>query len=72
MRELKKKSLENKITDLIQLIESSFSDVKLENGISWREAEIVDSYGSEEERNIARNKDEKRLQEYWIGNSNTK
>ena len=56
---MKKSVLESKINDLIVLIQDSFLDVKLENGVSWREAGIISEYGSDEESAIERNKDEK-------------
>lgn len=44
--------------DLVELIKKTFSGVKLETGISWQEAAVLDNHGSLEERKIAREKDE--------------
>ncbi len=51
--------MEEKITQLIASICIAFTGVRLENGISWQEATILDDYGSLEERRLARNLDEK-------------
>jgi len=44
--------------DLIKEIEIAFAGVKLEDGVSWREADVLDSYGTAEERKKAREQDE--------------
>jgi hypothetical protein len=44
---------------LITKIEAAFSGVKLGGGISWREADVIDDYGSKEQRRLARLQDEK-------------
>jgi len=51
--------LEEKITQLIASIHSAFAGVRLENGVSWQEATVLDDYGTLEERRQARNLDEK-------------
>jgi len=47
------------IEELISEIESAFAGVKLGNGVSWREADVIDDYGSKEQRRLARVQDEK-------------
>jgi len=44
--------------DLIKLIEQAFSDVELSDGVSLREARVIDDHGSDDERKHARGKDE--------------
>jgi len=44
---------------LLALIEESFKDVRLEDGVSLHETIVIDNYGSKEERQLARSKDEK-------------
>lgn len=44
---------------LIAEITAAFSGVKLGNGVSWREADVIDDYGSKEQRRLARAQDEK-------------
>lgn len=44
---------------LILEIEDAFSGVRLGEGVSWREALVIDDYGSDEERKTARSQDEK-------------
>jgi hypothetical protein len=51
--------MEQKINQLIESIEEAFTDVKLGDGVSWREADVIDSYGSIEERKLARDQDVK-------------
>ena len=48
------------IEALIKRIESCFADVQLGKGVSWREADIIDDYGSMEARKLARAQDEKK------------
>jgi len=43
---------------LIKEIEIAFAGVKLEDGVSWRETRVIDFYGTDEERKIAREQDE--------------
>lgn len=51
--------MDDKTRDLLILeIESAFSGVNLGSGTSWREAQLIDDYGSYEERKMARSKDE--------------
>ena len=45
--------------ELISSIEAAFSGVKLGSGVSWREADVIDDYGSRSEREAARAQDEK-------------
>ncbi|MEL7118806.1 MAG: DUF6714 family protein [Bacteroidota bacterium] len=52
--------MEKKIEVLIQSIHKAFAGVRLGRGVSWREADVLDSYGSNEERKLARAKDEQR------------
>ncbi len=51
--------LDKKIPELIKETMEAFSGVTLENGVSWREANVLDAYGTMEERKVARDKDEK-------------
>ncbi len=51
--------MEQKINHLIKLTEEAFSGVTLGDGVSWREADVIDAFGSIEERKLARNQDEK-------------
>lgn len=44
---------------LIAEIKSAFAGIRLGNGISWREADVIDDYGSKEQRKLARMQDEK-------------
>lgn len=44
---------------VIECIERAFADVRLEEGISLREAEVIDDYGTDEQRANAREEDEK-------------
>jgi len=44
---------------LLNLIEAAFKDVTLEDGVSLHEADVIDNYGSAEERLAARRPDEK-------------
>lgn len=53
-------ALETKIQQLIQEIHLAFAGVELGDGVSWREADVLDDYGSPDERNQARNQDEKK------------
>lgn len=49
--------LNNNTNDvLINEIEIAFANVKLEDGVSWREADVIDDHGSEEERKKQENK----------------
>lgn len=43
----------------IERIERAFTDVRLESGVSIREADVVDDYGTTEQRQSARAGDEK-------------
>jgi hypothetical protein len=43
---------------LIDAIEDAFGDVQLEDGISLREAIVLDNYGTDQERHRARSQDE--------------
>jgi hypothetical protein len=52
--------LETKIKQLIDEIHQAFAGVELGNGVSWREADVLDDYGSMDERKQARNLDEKK------------
>ncbi len=51
--------LEEKISSTLKTIHSAFAGVQLDRGISWREADVIDDYGMEEEREKARSIDEK-------------
>lgn len=42
---------------LIEEIKRSFNGVSRENGVSWSESDVIDDYGSEEERLAARKRD---------------
>ncbi|PHN01372.1 DUF6714 family protein [Flavilitoribacter nigricans] len=44
---------------LINEIRSAFAGVQLGDGVSWREAPIIDDYGSDQERAAVRKLDEK-------------
>lgn len=46
------------IENAIRAIEEAFAGVRLDDGISLREADIIDDYGSEAERAAARSQDE--------------
>ena len=46
------------IQTLIDEIHLAFKDVKLGHGISWREAAVLDDYGTIEQRQAARALDE--------------
>ncbi len=50
---------EEKISSTLETIHSAFAGVQLGRGISWREADILDAYGMEKERERACNIDEK-------------
>ncbi len=45
---------------LIHTIQQVFSGVELGDGVSWREADVIDDYGSAEARKRARDLDEKK------------
>lgn len=45
--------------ELILKVKNAFKNVKLNNGISWKEARVIDSHGNQEERKLARLSDEK-------------
>lgn len=51
--------MKTKIPHLVERIQVAFKGVQLENGISWREANVLDNYGTEEERRNAKALDEK-------------
>lgn len=51
--------IKEKIIQLTKLIENAFKDVSLDDGISWREADVIDSYGTLEKRKEVRLEDEK-------------
>ncbi len=44
--------------ELIKRIEQDFAAVELGQGVSWREAGVIDDYGSTEARKVARAQDE--------------
>lgn len=48
-----------RFANLIHQITAAFADVNLEDGISLREADVIDDYGTEDERKAARAADEK-------------
>ena len=50
--------MENKINELINSIKQAFAGVKLGTGVSWREASVIDDYGSINQRKLARDQDE--------------
>lgn len=50
--------MKTKIEALIKSIHEAFAGVQLGNGISWREAYVIDFYGGLEERKLERAKDE--------------
>ncbi len=43
--------------ELIELIKDAFKNVSREGGVSWSETNVVDDYGTEEERRQARERD---------------
>jgi|LauGreDrversion4_2_1035121.scaffolds.fasta_scaffold108745_2 hypothetical protein len=43
--------------ELIDLIKDAFKDVTREGGVSWHECEVIDNYGSDAERALARSRD---------------
>ena len=43
--------------ELIDLIKDAFKDVTREGGVSWHECEVIDNYGSDAERALARTRD---------------
>lgn len=53
-------NLEQKIHQLIASITEAFKGVQLGEGVSWHEADVLDNYGSLDERRIARAQDEKK------------
>ncbi|MCP5522321.1 MAG: hypothetical protein H7A46_12315 [Verrucomicrobiales bacterium] len=50
----------DKAQALIESIERAFADVTLEDGVSLREADVIDDYGTREQRQAARAQDEHR------------
>ncbi len=46
--------------ELIDLVKAAFKDVSRRGGVSWSESEIIDNYGSVEERKFARAQDRDR------------
>ena len=48
---------------LLEQLKIAFQGVNREGGVSWSEAQVIDNYGSNEERNIARSSDKDRT---WI------
>lgn len=51
--------MQQNIPTLISSITHAFRDIELGNGVSWHEADVLDNYGSQEQRNKARALDEK-------------
>lgn len=51
--------IDEKIDAVAARIEHAFTGVQLGTGVSWREADVLDSYGSARERTAARELDEK-------------
>lgn len=51
--------LEERINTVLDAIQCAFSEVTLGSGVSWREADIIDTFGTNEARAKARNTDEK-------------
>jgi hypothetical protein len=52
-------SLEAQIHHLSEVIHQAFAGVTLGSGVSWREADVIDDYGTPDQRKLARNQDEK-------------
>lgn len=52
--------LEREREELIREIHAAFADVSREGGVSWSEAEVIDGYGTEEEKAAARRADKDR------------
>ncbi len=51
--------MEQKIDQLTKSITEAFKGVQLKEGFSWHEADVIDDYGSADERSRAREHDEK-------------
>jgi len=52
--------MESKIIALKSSIHEAFKGVELGEGISWREADVIDDYGSNQQRQLARAQDEQK------------
>ncbi|MEM1360083.1 MAG: DUF6714 family protein, partial [Bacteroidota bacterium] len=53
-----KKLMETDIAELKTAIHQAFAKVRLGAGVSWREADVIDDYGSAQARAAARAQDE--------------
>lgn len=48
--------------ELIELLQVTFQGVSRDGGVSWSESDVIDDYGSDEERRVARESD---LDAHW-------